>query len=186
MSDSENELSDRDEDDDEEEEKQNDNINFVGSPHRVNGWKFCLYCNTNFPPQMFLNELDYCGHCWAWLNSQQVDLMNGTYEGLHTIEEIMQFLKLTYSKHPTTCVLEECVYNKIRILNGINGLNDIYAFGLGLKIHELVQLNENVVEEKTDIEEKKNTGEIEEIELKKKIKIKRNLNINYDLSSVWI
>ena len=100
-----------------EENNDNKNINeFEGSNNQINGWKQCYYCQKYHPKNMHLDKLEYCGHCWAWLNSNQIDLTNGKYSGDKSMKEILNFLKLTYPLHSTLCNNVECIYNKIHYL----------------------------------------------------------------------
>lgn len=76
--------------------------------------KICIYCEKFYSPELFLNELDYCGHCWGWLNSDQVDIYCGECSGMNTMDEILNFLEITYPLHsPLKCNSKECIYNKI-------------------------------------------------------------------------
>src|SRR3990167_3269080 len=89
---------------------------FEGSMDKKNNWKECIYCYKNHPISMHLPDTDYCGHCWGWLNSTQLKLSELEYTGPHTIDEIKNFLKLTYPLHPSNCTNVECIYNKIFLL----------------------------------------------------------------------
>ena len=52
---------------------------FDGMIFYKNGYKQCIYCAKYHSESMHLSEVDYCGHCWGWLNNQQLDLINGKY-----------------------------------------------------------------------------------------------------------
>lgn len=87
---------------------------FEGSINSKNNWLLCMYCDKYHPNSMHLPQVNYCGHCWGWLNSDQLKLKDGTYFGPNTIDEVKNFLKLTYPLHPVSCVNNECIYNKIK------------------------------------------------------------------------
>jgi len=108
----------------EEENKNGNNINngiqnekvieFIGSINGKAGWIKCLYCDKYHPHYMHITGMEYCGHCWAWLNSNQLDLEKGIYSGQNPISEIKNYLRETFKLHDSTkCVNIECVYNKI-------------------------------------------------------------------------
>ena len=140
---------------------------FDGSTSPKNGWIFCVYCGKNHPPIMHLPDISYCGHCWGWLNSDQLKLSEGIYNGPNTIHEIKQFLKLTYPLHPTTCKNNECIYNMIKKQAELNTLHIDFSVLLGF-----VSLNPK----KNDDDKKKSDCVIK----------KKNPKINYKLSSISI
>ena len=174
-------YSDSSDDDDENDDGENDNQNndikgddikgdnsnineFEGSNYHINEWKQCIYCQKYHPEKMYLNDINYCGHCWGWLNSNQIDLTSGKYLGDKTIEEIHNFLKLTYPLHSLKCVNEECIYNKINTLNKSNKLHNTLCVCLGF--------------EKIEVKEEKKEY-IYNIK-----KPHSNIYINYNLSNV--
>jgi hypothetical protein len=142
--------SDYDEDDNyEEEEEEEDNLNnannnllngiqnekvieFIGSINGKAGWIKCLYCDRFHPLSMHLTGMEYCGHCWGWLNSNQMDLEKGIYKGQNPISEIKNYLKETFKLHdPTKCVNVECIYNKIINLEKNKKLHIDFCVELG-------------------------------------------------------
>lgn len=87
---------------------------FVGVINNKPNWNKCMYCDRYHPPTMHLPGMEYCIHCWAWLNTNQLDLEHGTYTGLNSITDVKTYLKNTFKLHdPTKCVNEDCIYNKI-------------------------------------------------------------------------
>lgn len=140
---------------------------FDGSNNFKNNWIQCYYCTKYHPNSMHLPDVSYCGHCWGWLNSEQLKLTEGKYTGPNTIDEVKNFLKLTYPLHPTTCVNTECVYNKIKQLADTKTLHWDFCVVLGL------------------VREEKNKSENKTTEYK--INKKRsNTRINYKSSSITI
>ena len=140
---------------------------FDGSVNIKNNWTQCFYCNKFHPASMHLPDMTYCGHCWGWLNSDQLKLTEGVYVGPNTIDEVKNFLKLTFPLHPITCVNQECVYNKIKQLAQTKTLHLDFCVELGfMKLDEKTEKNN-----KSEYEIKKN---------------KRYTKINYKLSSIII
>lgn len=89
---------------------------FDGSQSSKNGWTKCFYCDKYHPKSMHLPGMQYCGHCWGWLNGDQLNLTTSVYSGSpNTIVEVLNFLKLTYPLHPSTCTNTDCIYNKITV-----------------------------------------------------------------------
>lgn len=163
--------------DDEEfvDSKINDNLNnkmkeFDGILSKTNGWKQCIYCTKYHPESMYLPEMNYCGHCWGWLNNQQLDLINGNYNGTNTYDEVKNFLKLTYPLHPKTCTNIECVYNKIKSLVTNNKINYNLSIELGFESEKKNIYNTYTVNNKSEY----------------KIKKKSYVKINYNLSNISI
>lgn len=109
---------------------------FDGSNNLKNNWIQCFYCGKYHPITMHLPDMGYCGHCWAWLNSDQLKLTEGTYTGPNTIDEVKNFLKLTYSLHPETCTNNECIYNKIKQLANAKTLHWDFCVQLGFERDE--------------------------------------------------
>ena len=87
---------------------------FIGVVGNKLGWQNCMYCDKSHPPSMHLPGMDYCVHCWAWLNINQLDLEKGLYDGTNSITDVKNILKETFKLHdPTKCVNSDCAYNKI-------------------------------------------------------------------------
>ena len=143
---------------------------FDGSNNSKPKWSQCFYCTKYHPPSMHLPDMNYCGHCWGWLNSDQLKLTDGIYNGPNTIDEVKTFLKLTYPLHATTCVNVTCVYNKIKQSAEAKTLHLDFCILLGFQIEN----------EKKTVNEKNNNTEYV---IKKN---KRYTKINYKLSSITI
>ena len=141
---------------------------FEGSNVPKANWIICIYCNKHHPISMHLPELTYCGHCWAWLNTDQLNLIDGKYTGTNTIDQVKNFLKVTYPLHATTCKLPECIYNKITL------------FAEKKKLHNDLCIELGFVKEVKEVKEK---DIIQEYNIKKN---KKNIKINYKLSSITI
>jgi hypothetical protein len=142
---------------------------FVGTIGGKNGWIKCMYCDRYHPNSMHLPNISYCGHCWGWLNSHQLNLTNGTYNGENSITEIKNFLKQTFKLHdPTKCTSPECIYNRIITLEKSKQLHYDFCVELGFIKKE---------------EPKKNLNEPKQSKLNKS---KSNIRINYKLSSITI
>lgn len=107
-------------------------VEFIGSIYGKAGWIKCFYCDKFHPHSMHLTGIVYCGHCWAWLNSNQLDLVKGIYSGQNPISEIKNYLKETLKLHePTKCDNVECVYNKIINLEKNKKLHMDFCVELG-------------------------------------------------------
>jgi hypothetical protein len=144
---------------------------FDGSNNFKNNWTQCFYCAKYHPGSMHLPGVNYCGHCWGWLNSDQLKLTEGTYNGPNTIDEVKNFLKLTYPLHPNTCTNVECVYNKIKQFAESKTLHLDFCVELGF--------------EKKEKNPEKNPDKNNNLEYHIK-KNKHNTRINYKLSSITI
>ncbi len=136
-----------------EDEKKKD---FEGSNNYKNDWVQCFYCTKYHPKQMHLADTIYCGHCWGWLNADQIKLTEGKYTGPSTMDEIKNFLKLTYPLHSTSCTNNECVYNKITQYNNSNTLHRDFCIELGF-IDPTTKKNQEQ-NTKTEYKIKKNKG----------------------------
>lgn len=110
-------------------------LEFVGSNNATKGWLNCVYCAKYHPKTLHLSDLDYCAHCWGWLNYGQFNLNKGTYDGqgVHTWDEIKLFLNLTYELHPANCEAPDCIYKKIEELIHSKNLHPIFMNVLDIK-----------------------------------------------------
>lgn len=131
-------------DDEEEYPDDNENINkykkvpttptntFIGTNTKSKGWLQCIYCEKYQPTSMRLPGLQYCGHCWAWLNSNQLDLEKGIYLGENSITDVKNYLKDTFKLHDSKqCKNKECIYNRIIDLKNSNKLHIDFLIELG-------------------------------------------------------
>jgi hypothetical protein len=149
---------------------------FIGSINIKPGWIKCLYCNIYHPLIMHLPGITYCGHCWGWLNSNQLDLEKNIYMGNNSITDVKKFLKETFKIHDNKkCISKECIYNKIIDLNKINKLHNEFCVELGfIKKNDKI---DNIIS---------NNQEIPLIISDYKINQKSNLKINFKLSNISI
>jgi hypothetical protein len=119
---------------------------FVGTLNSKQGWNKCMYCDRYHPYTMHLPGIEYCGHCWAWLNSNQLDLEKYTYTGQNNITDVKKYLGLTFKLHdPTKCAVKECVYNKINAFKKEKKLHKNFCLELGFEVEpepETVQMAE--------------------------------------------
>lgn len=145
---------------------------FVGSNNPKNNWFQCAFCGVFHPASMHLQNVAHCGHCWGWVNSNQLDLVEGKYNGPNTIDEVKDFLKLTYPLHPNTCTNQECIYNKIKQFAKANFLHYDFCVELGFVV-----------------ENKKSNGMVnnsKKSDSEYKIKKNKGNRINYKSSSITI
>ena len=148
---------------------------FDGSIGIKNDWIKCLYCEKYHPVSMHLADIGYCGHCWGWLNTEQLKLSDGIYTGTtNTIDQVKTFLKQTYPLHPKTCTMVDCIYNKITQSHKINKLHWDFCVELGF-----VKEDKNKDIKNDSLQKQTNNG----FTFKKS---KRYPKINYTLSSVTI
>lgn len=152
---------------------------FVGSNHAKNNWIQCMFCGVYHPQSMHLPDVAHCGHCWGWVNSSQLDLIQGIYNGPNTIDEVKNFLKSTYPLHPSTCTNQECIYNKIKNFAEAKTLHNDFCVELGFVV-ENKKVN-GIVNNLNNSNNSNNSN--------KEYKIKKNkgyTRINYKSSSVTI
>ena len=153
-----------------------DGLNY--KPNGLVGWVSCNYCAKYHPNDMHFTTFNYCGHCWGWLNSEEIKLTEGKYNGSSSLVEVIGFLKKTIELHPKTCKNSDCVYNKIIEFEKKKMLHNDFCIGFGFK-------------EKKELTEKEDelTEKIDSIKLKKDFKIYKthsNPKINYNLSTISI
>lgn len=147
---------------------------FDGSISVKYGWIKCFYCDRYHPNSMHLTGMNYCGHCWGWLNSDQVKLTEGKYLGQdNNINEIKNFLKLTYPLHSNSCTNTECIYNKITAYKNNGTLHFDFSIELGF-----------IKKEEKDINLSNSNKTY--INSQHKINKKSNLRINFNASSISI
>jgi len=151
-------------------------IEFIGSVNGKAGWIKCLYCERFHPNSMHLTGMDYCGHCWGFLNNIQLDLEKGIYTGPNPISEIKNYLKDTFKLHdPTKCTTKECLYNKIIDFEKNKKLHIDFCIELGFVKKEEILIKENNL-----------TSQNSKYSSNSKISNKTNTRINYKLSHITI
>ena len=126
--------------------------------------KECNICFKYVHRDYYYTNLNYCVHCWGWLNSQNLCLESGKYE-LDNLNEddIKIMLSKTFKLHTSIkCTNKDCVYNKIIDAYNNNKLNKNLAIAVGLQedillfVPKIVKNNE------------------------------RNIDINYKTSNIFI
>jgi hypothetical protein len=166
-------------------------IEFVGTINGKAGWIKCLYCDRYHPNSMHLTGMEYCGHCWSWLNTNQLDLEKAIYTGQNSISEVKQYLKDTFKLHdPTKCTTAECIYNKIISLEKNKKLHIDFCIELGFakKPEPLNQLNLTNSTNLTNLTNSTNSTNLTNTTNSgtNKIARKSNIKINYKLSHIAI
>jgi hypothetical protein len=80
-----------------------------------NSWINCMYCEKYHTKDYYVANMNYCIHCWAWLNSHEYDIQKGVYFGNASMEDIKKVIKKAYPIHlETNCNNDECIFNKIK------------------------------------------------------------------------
>jgi len=80
-----------------------------------NEWKQCMYCEKFHHKDYYGSGMEYCIHCWAWLNGHEYDIESGVYAGIHSQDDVNKAIKKAYPVHcEANCVNDECVFNKIK------------------------------------------------------------------------
>jgi len=129
-------------------------------------WKKCIYCEKYHPNEYFMEEIDYCIHCWAWLNSNDYDIEQGIYKGDIPFKSVKTMIKKIYPIHKESTCKIECIFDKIK--------KSIISNTLHSSLIELLELNKTTqIESKTDIK----------INKKKIINMD---NVNYEKSYISI
>ena len=154
---------------------------FIGVVGNKPGWTNCMYCDRSHPPSMHLPGIEYCVHCWAWLNVNQLDLEKGTYNGLNSIADVKNILKETFKLHdPTKCVNSDCAYNKIIKFEKEKKLHYDFCVELGFKV-EVKQNPSNPSNPSNQLNQSNQSNEFGY-----KLGNKSNSRINYKLSHITI
>lgn len=177
MSDTESEYDENENYNEEEDYPQNNQKvqEFIGVIGNKPGWTNCMYCDSSHPPSMHLPGMDYCIHCWAWLNTNQLDLEKGIYTGVNSIIDVKNILKKTFKLHnPTKCVNPNCAYNKIIKFEKDKKLHYDFCVELGFK----VETKQNSSNPTNLTNQSENHGF--------KLSNKSNSRINYKLSHITI
>jgi len=110
-----------------------------------NDWMHCDYCEKIHPYEYFIPGMAYCTHCWAWLNSHELDLESGNYKGQVSYDEIKKMLIKVYPIHcEAKCINQDCIFTKISKYSEIKILNKCFVDLLKLDktpIQSLVNIN---------------------------------------------
>jgi hypothetical protein len=98
-----------------------------------NEWKQCMYCDKFHHIDYYSSGMEYCIHCWAWLNNHEYNIETGIYTGVHSQNDINETLKKAYSVHSELkCTVQECLFNKIKKFAEIKLLHSSLVELLGL------------------------------------------------------
>ena len=157
-------------------------IEFIGSINEKVGWIKCLYCDRYHPHSMHLTGMEYCGHCWAWLNVNQLDLEKGIYTGHNPISEIKKYIGETFKLHDQKkCTMNECVYKKIIDFKNNKKLHIDFCVELGFtkKPEPLNVVDSSILTPISTLTNLTNSTN-------NKINKKTNIKINYKLSHITI
>ena len=128
-------------------------------------WKYCTYCDKFHGNEFYMPKLDYCIHCWAWFNMNEINLETGKYTGNISFDTVKAFIKKVYPVHlKLICTNKECIFNKITELAKNNKLNIIFS---DLLFEKTVKQEEQVVSVNINMKNHK-------------------LNINFDKSEINI
>ena len=128
-------------------------------------WKYCTYCDKYHGKEFYMQKLDYCIHCWAWFNMNEINLETGKYTGDTSFDVVKTFIKKVYPVHlKEHCSNKECIFNKITELSKNNKLNIIFS---DLLFEKSVKQEDQVVSVNINIKNHK-------------------LNINFDKSEISI
>jgi hypothetical protein len=80
-----------------------------------NEWINCMYCEKFHHMDYFIHGMEYCVHCWGWLNCHEYDIESGFYGGVHSVEDINKTIKKVYPIHcESNCLINECIFSKIK------------------------------------------------------------------------
>lgn len=113
---------------------QTDNTFKAMAKKEFNEWKNCMYCEKLHHKDYFISGLEYCVHCWGWLNSNEYDIESGFYMGMISVEDINKIIKKVYPVHcESKCTNEECIFTKIKKYSEIKLLHT--------SLIELLELN---------------------------------------------
>lgn len=154
---------------------------FIGVIGNKPGWTNCMYCDRSHPPSMHLPGMEYCIHCWAWLNTNQLDLEKGIYTGVNSITDVKNILKETFKLHdPTKCTNVDCAYNKIIKFEKEKKLHYDFCVELGFK----VEVKQNPINQSNSINSTNSTNQSGNQGFK--LGNKSNSRINYKLSHITI
>ena len=127
-----------------------------------NEWINCMYCEKYHHKDYFIVGMNYCVHCWGWLNSHEYDIESGFYGGLNPLEDIFKIIKKVYPIHcESNCINAECIFTKIKKYSEIKLLHK--------SLIELLELNKKPQQIAVCFNSKK-----------------KNLDVNFDESYIVI
>lgn len=140
--------------------------NFFGFNYdpKNNLFRECCMCANYIHQDFYYSNLNYCVHCWGWLNSYNLCLETGNYE-LDNIsdDEIKKMLSKTFKLHINSkCTNNDCIYNRIIDTKNNKKLNKNLSIALGFEKDLLLVIPKIVISSE------------------------RNININYKSSNIFI
>jgi len=155
----------------EQEKKEQEKEKFIGKWEQFPNSKLCQYCDKFVDKKYFIplyatnnnQTLDYCMHCWGWLNFNDVKLTDGIYFGNLNQNIVFDYIKNSIEPHKKiACTNQNCIFNEYEKLEKSNKLNIIFC---------------------KEIKENNNTNK----NIPKENKIySRDININWEKSSISI
>jgi hypothetical protein len=106
-------------------------INSFNNNNNINNkqlWKVCNYCDKFHGNEFYIPKLEYCIHCWAWFNMNDINLETGKYTGATSFDIVKTFIKKAYTVHlKGFCENKECIFNKITDLAKNKKLNTVFT-----------------------------------------------------------
>lgn len=127
---------------------QQESVKFMNIKNSNNLYKHCEYCEKMHGTEFFVENMGYCIHCWAWLNTTDISLELGNYTGSHSFENIKKMIAKVYPIHlESSCQNKDCTFNNIKKYIDENKLHKNFMELLGFnkieKKQEIVNVNIN-------------------------------------------
>ena len=113
-----------------------ENDKYLGKLESFPNSKLCVYCEKYvdkkyyipISPLDIINTTNYCIHCWAWLNFNDVNLSEGLYFGNLNQNIVFEYIKNSIDIHKNIeCKNENCLFNCYIKLEKNNKLNSIFC-----------------------------------------------------------
>jgi hypothetical protein len=109
---------------------------FLGKNNKFPNSKLCTYCENYVHIKYYISKsknnniqlLDYCIHCWAWLNFNDVNLQDGLYFG--NLEQNTVFDSIINASEihkKINCNINSCIFYQFEKLKKNNKLNIIFC-----------------------------------------------------------
>ncbi len=124
---------------------------FTGKLNNFPNSKLCIYCDKYIDKSYFIpidntNTLDYCIHCWAWLNCNEINLEQGTYNGNLNQNTVFEYIENTSLTHKQiNCTNQFCLFNQYDKLCNLGKLSGIFN---NSKINSQSKNNEEKINKK--------------------------------------
>ena len=109
---------------------------FIGKNEIFIKSKICVYCENYVGEEYFIKKsvlnkfetIDYCLHCWSWLNCNDVKLTEGIYLGNLNQNIVFDTIKNTVELHKKIILLNDnCLFNIYESLEKSNKLDVIFC-----------------------------------------------------------